>query len=756
MNDLLPGRELVLIGAGHTNSHIIRMWRMHAIPDVRLTVISPFSRATYSGMLPGTLAGLYTQDDMEIDLVRLCASVGARLITAEVTGFDPKRRRILFDDRPEMRYDVASIGIGSVPSGREIWSRHDAVLSIKPMATFLSRLNARLDSLNGQTPVRVHVVGAGAAGTEVSLCIEALLQKRGTPNRVEILDAGDRVLSGYADAVVDKVERELGRREIRVRANTRVAGYEDGHLLLEGGERLATDLVLWATRAAPPPVLENFRLPKADDGFLAVKPTLRTTADHPVFVVGDTATIVDQPVPKAGVYAVREGPVLWDNVQRLFRGDELVPYEPQESFLSLLALGDGRAAGQFHARSLLGRWVWHWKDWIDQRFMNKHREYEPMTQAMMEQRAREQEKLLDGPGRASEPPAMRCRGCGGKIATSVLASALDRLDIPPSRFTRQGLDAPDDAALLTPDAGMDVISVDFFHAFHDDPYLVGRVAALNSLSDIFAMGADAAGALAMVTLPEGRDNQQAELLYQLLAGGLREIEAAGATLLGGHTTESADLTIGYTALGRLDGREPFTKGGLQPGDRLILTKPLGTATLLAGHPLCLTTHAWMDALLEWMLQSNREPALVAREVGVTGVTDVTGFGLAGHLLEMLEASGVDARIDLDALPLHAGFESLSRRGVRSSLDEGNRRAEAHVDVEHPDQRKRPAYHALFDPQTSGGLVIAVRPEKADTLAERLRDVSALGTVIGEVGERSAEAVIRIVSSPNAAPPSHDS
>src|SRR5579864_8239202 len=128
MDESLPSRDLVLIGAGHTNLHVVRMWKMRPIPDVRLTLVSAFSRATYSGMLPGTLAGLYQPDEMEIDLYRFAESCGARLVVAEVVGFDPEIRRVLFADRPPARYDVAAIGIGSVPGQNEVWRANPGVL----------------------------------------------------------------------------------------------------------------------------------------------------------------------------------------------------------------------------------------------------------------------------------------------------------------------------------------------------------------------------------------------------------------------------------------------------------------------------------------------------------------------------------------------------------------------------------------------------------------------------------------------------
>ncbi len=741
MFDSLPSRDLVLVGAGHTNAHILRMWRMQAIPDVRLTVVTPYARATYSGMLPGTLAGLYQRDEMEIDLYRLAASSGARLVIAEATGLDPVARRIELRDRPPLRYDVCSIGIGSVPAGLEIQESDPAVLGIKPMATFLDRLETRLDSLRAKPLPRIHVVGAGAAGVEVALCLEAKLEALRIEADIEIVDAGSRILAGYSDRLVDLVQDELDRRRITVRREARATAYRDGELVFERGISVPSDLVLWAVRASAPPVLDGFDLPKDEHGFLAVRPTLRTTADYPVFVVGDTAAIVDRPVPKAGVYAVREGPVLWENIRRLFDSRDLVEYEPQRDFLSLLALGDGRAVGQYRGFAAAGEWVWQIKDHIDRSFMNKHQRVEPMTEAMAEKR----ERARKAAARATrDVPAMRCRGCGGKVGASVLDEALSRLDIPESPHVRAGLDAPDDAAILAPGAGLDVVSVDFFQSFLDDPYLVGRVAALHALSDLFASGADPAGALAMVTIPEGPREQQTDLLHQLLAGGLHELRTAGATLLGGHTTEAAELTIGYTVLGKLDGRQPFAKGALETGDRLVVTKPLGTATILAGLPLCESRATWIEPMLESMLVSNAAAARLARDHAATGVTDITGFGLGGHLLEMLEASGRHATLQLADVPLLDGFTELATKGVKSSLAPSNREHASRFDAGHPHVLSTAPFAALFDPQTAGGLLIAVKPDRAEALVRGLRAAgSPRAAAVGTVGEASDEPAVRV-------------
>jgi selenide,water dikinase len=728
------------------------MWKMRPIADVRLTLISTFSRATYSGMLPGTLAGLYGPDDMEIDLRRFAESCGTRLIVDDVIAFDPEIRRVLFADRPPLRYDVASVGIGSVPGQRELWVGNPRVLSIKPMATFLDRFERRLrDVLLSHerlapapaTPpscelgreIRLLIAGAGAGGTEVAFGLEALLRQRGVDARISLVDAQPDVLAGYSAGTVARARREFERRGILLHLGRRVTGIPEGSgasVGLDDGTCLLADIVIWATAAAPPPVLANFRLPKTDDGFLAVESTLKTTADFPVFAVGDSASIVGQQLPKAGVYAVREGPILWENLNRIFAGRELVQYEPQRGFLSLLSTGDRRAIAEYKGMSGHGRWAWKWKDYIDRKFMKMYQDYTPPA-AMTGRAGGVSPRIKVSPNGSINHP-MRCAGCGSKIASNILAAALERLDLPHDSRTTIGLGSPDDATVLDRHAApVDVLSVDFFPAFMDDPYLVGRIAVLNSLSDLWAMGCEPLGAMAIVTLPGGTPTQQTEVLYQLLAGGVRELRSAGATLWGGHTTEGPELTVGYTVAGKLDGLAPFTKGNLIPGDRLILTKPLGTATLLAAHDQGLCRAGWFDAMLVGMLGSNADSARLARSFHAQAVTDVTGFGLAGHLLEMLDASRVSARLSLGAIPLLEGFVELNAVGIRSSLDPANRTREPRCRPARPDLTSRPQYHALFDPQTSGGLLIAVPADRAADLVKALKEVGLPAAVeIGEV------------------------
>ncbi len=705
----LPSKDIVLIGAGHTNLHVVRMWGKSPVPDARLTLISVGSNATYSGMLPGTLAGLYQPRQMSIDLHRLTYSKNVRLISGVCEGIDVPGRTVKVAGRPPIRFDVASVGIGSVPAHAEHVQGHPGFVNIKPMVSFLDRLHSIVRSLESSR-VRVAIVGAGAAGVEIAFCVQRYLQNCHRNPDLYLIDSNEQILKNYRTRTQKLVTTELHRRGVQVLCQQRITTCVGTELQFQSGGSLDVDLVLWCVGAAAPSLLKTIDLPKSASGFLLTEDSLLTTAGEPVFAVGDCGELQNHPVPRAGVYAVRQAPVLMENLKRSLMGRPLTNYHPQHDFLSLLATGDGRAFFQWKSWSGYGRWCWKLKNAIDLKFLRKH---EPSNMPNWPPEL----SAADGPGqqmsghndRKNATVQMRCRGCGGKTSGRVLHAVLERLR---KEFSNEDVSflQPEDAACLSGAGGpADVVSVDFFEAFFDDPWLMGRIAALHGLSDLWARGVRPTAALATITLPEGNAEQQAELLFQVLAGGIHELSKRGVTLVGGHTMDSESLSIGFTMLGRTDGYPSFAKSGAQPGDRLILTRPLGTGVILAARALLKAEGSSIDGMLASMLQGNSAASKLASSHGLVCVTDVTGFGLAGHLIEIMEASQMDAEIALSEVRLLSGVADCIQKGVRSSLDAENRWVEERFQLSEPEMQERPQWAALFDPQTSGGMLLCVPP-----------------------------------------------
>ena len=284
-----------------------------------------------------------------------------------------------------------------------------------------------------------------------------------------------------------------------------------------------------------------------------------------------------------------------------------------------------------------------------------------------------------------------------------------------------------------------VRTIDAFPAIVDDPYLFGQITANHCLSDIHAMGADSRTALAIVTLPLSSDDKMEALLEELLSGAVEVLNAADTALVGGHTTEGSELTLGLSLSGVADPARLLRKHGMQSGHQLILTKPIGTGTLFAAHMRLKAKGRWIDGAVKSMLQSNHAASICLQAHGATACTDVTGFGLAGHLFEMARASGVDVTLKLSAVPLLDGARETVTDGILSSLHSHNVRLQ-HKIVTVESIAKHPLYPVIFDPQTAGGLLASVPVEESELCLRELRALGyQLATVVGKVQPRSAQA-----------------
>ena len=689
--DQLASQQLVLLGIGHTNAHIVRQWRMHPVPDVQLTCISDHAVAAYSGMLPAVLAGQLSETDMQIDLVRLCASAGARLITERVTGLDSENRKVVFDSRPPVSFDVLSVGIGSVPTTEGVAIDNDApLLKIKPMQSLLKRLHAHLPRLrtvtqNNHRPVKIVIAGSGVAGIEVAFCLPGWLKNNGIGHfEIRIVTGSKQILHGVTASLRSRVEHALISRGVITETAQCITHVSANRITTASGKDHHSDLTVWATGASAPKLLSQLSLPVDDRGFLLTNDMLQSTNGHPVFAVGDSGTVQGSPLPKAGVYAVRQGPVLWDNLQRSLDGRPLSRWVPQTSFMKLLNTGDHSAIGEWKGMSFEGRWVLGLKNHIDRRFM----------------------RMYQTEGMTKNAPVMQCRGCGCKIGGDVLDAALSDLTATP--------DAPplDDAALIETKSGQIVASTDFFSAPLNDLYLTGRIAALHAASDLVASGANVSAALANVVAPEGDPRAQGEGIRDLLAGAQLEFEAMGGRIAGGHTIVGARWEIGFAVIGVPAGKAVLEKGNLRTGDHLILTKPLGVGVLLAAHMRSQCSAGHFESLIACMLHRQHTCARIAAELDITAGTDVTGFGMIGHLNEMLEASQLSATLNLSQVPLLPGSADAFQAGIESTLAPANRRIESAAAVGEGIKRQ-PAWQALFDPQTCGGLLLGISPDRLE-------------------------------------------
>ncbi len=732
MQDLpLPlTRDLVLIGGGHAHALVLRMWGMKPLPGTRVTLINPGPTAPYSGMLPGHIAGHYSREALDIDLVRLARFSGARLIIGSATAIDPVAKTVTIGGRGKIGYDVASIDVGIHTEMPDLPGFADFGTGAKPLDLYADRWRQFLArAIAGEVAPEVAVIGGGVAGVELALAMAHALQRDvGPATRVSVIEAGPDI-TGKNPATTVRLGAAMAALGVTAQVNADVARVEADGVVLADGRRIRARFTVGVAGAIAHDWLRQNPLPVTDDGFIRVDSHLRVEGHEQLFAVGDCAHMGHAPRPKAGVFAVRSAPVLLHNLRAVLSGGQTRAYRPQKDYLKLVSLGGKSALAEKWGRTVSGPFLWRWKDRIDTKFMAKFQDLPRMRQQPL---PRPLTEGVEAELKGEHKPL--CAGCGSKVGPGTLSatlaglSSLRRSDI----LTGPG----DDAAVLAVGGARQVITTDHLRAFTNDPGLLARITAVHALGDIWAMGAKPQAALASVILPRLAQPLQARSMDEIMDAAREVFHAEGAEIVGGHSTMGAEMTLGFTITGLLDA-DPITNAGAQAGDALVLTRPLGTGTILAAEMLGEADGRHVAAMLGTMQMAQGDAAAILR--AAHAMTDVTGFGLAGHLRAICQASGVGAEINLDALPVYDGALGLVEAGHRSSIWDANFVA-APVEA-----ASGPRGVLLHDPQTAGGLLAAVSPDAAPGLVAALRAAGHDAAVIGKVTPGAP--AIRCVSPP---------
>jgi selenide,water dikinase len=745
-------KDLVLIGGGHSHVSVLKSFGMQPLPGVRLTLISRDTHTPYSGMLPGLIAGHYTIDEAHIDLAPLTRFAGARFLRSSVIGIDTAARTVLLADRPPVPYDVLSINSGSTPSTEGIQGADEFVVPVKPISRFLAHWQKLRERVAARTsPTTITVIGGGAGSVELILAIQHTLLRSPQQNTSDLdvtfalLTANDEILSTHPISVARRFRRILADRGVQICTRARVTEVREGIAVDDNGREFASDEFLWVTHAGAPSWLAEAGLEVDEQGFLLIDDQLRSCSEPNIFGAGDVATMKNHQRPKAGVFAVRQGRPLTNNLRQCLLGHRPRRYRPQKQFLTLISSGDQYAVASRGGWSAEGAWVWRWKDWIDRRFMLRYQELPEMGERQeqpvpAELLSPELKELTDDP--------MRCGGCGAKVGADVLSEALQGLQPLPRDDVIAGLNQPDDAALVAvPEGKLSVLSIDAFRPMILDPFLFGQITANHCLGDIYAMGAEPQSALTIATLPVWPQDKLVDELRQMLLGALEVFRASNTALVGGHTSEGVELSLGFSITGLIDADQVLHKATLQAGDTLVQTKAVGTGTIMAADMRARAQGRWVDDAITSMLHSNQEAGRVLRAHDASACTDITGFGLVGHILEMLAGSGLGATLNLDQLPVLQGAIESIAAGIVSSLQPKNERFVRRLEIAETVQSD-PRLPLLYDPQTAGGLLAGVPRERVDACIADLREQGYAATaIVGEVHpvENSARPV-RVVSS----------
>lgn len=659
---------------------------MEPLEDVRLVVINPESTAVYSGMLPGFLAGQYIADELFIDVAALCKQAGARFIRGSLKRVDAAsktltiRHQALTNSRELcIPYDYAVLNTGAAPAD-SFPSTHPGCYYVKPIRELLIDLPRIDEKMHGGNRSMV-IAGGGAAGIELAF---AFRSRYGPDATITLVSRRSIDYDNALSAGASVIRRALEKKRITLLESVEVTQAVVEGVLLSDGRSVAAHVVCVATPVRPPTWIEQSGL-AGKDGFLTVDAKLQVHDYEGLYASGD---IVNLPSlrGRSGVMAVRAGQYLAKALWQKIQGRHVSPFRPQRHWLTLLNLGDGEAIAVRGSFAYKGASLFKLKDRIDQKFMARFK-----------------------PRKMSSIEAMRCEGCAAKLPGDMLTSV----------FGQQF----EDGAITTQQGVSRIRSIDALTHLVDDPYLVGALAMRHAVSDVWAMGASPTTALTLIAVERSLSQHlEASEFVQAQAGLQDAAHTYGVEIVGGHSLSLNQPMIAVQIEGEC--ARPVYKNGAMAGDELWITGPVGSGILFAALASGLTIGASIDQWVSNALGSLFEASQIAAREGVHAMTDVTGFGLAGHIHEMLSGKNLGMQW-AEKIGTYSGVDACTAQGIHSTAYADNVRYAQQIGHKAPSA-------VVFDPQTCGPLLIAAPPDIAKRVIQHWEEAGLSPQQIGVV------------------------
>ncbi len=711
----LAYKHLVLAGGGHTHSLLLRRWAKNPNKRPRglITLINRSSHTLYSGMIPGVIAGIYQKEEAQINLRYWADKASVAIVIAEIEGLDLKNNHVILKNRAPIFYDNLSLDVGSETVKNNQYNyigNEDQVITIKPFSKTLKWLEQEDDRLK-LFSTEITVVGSGLAAIEI----------------------------------VFALRRRWPGRHINLRANNLDSKFSIKRLLLKQSIKIIKEdypikgPVILCTGNQSPEWLRNSGLPVNSSGRIFTNKKLQVEENSNIFAVGDCGTIRNFYRPPSGTWAVKAASPLARNLERINTKIKIINWQPQQFSLQLLGINI-----EFKKNIGIAFWgpiifgplplIWKLKQFLDKSFMHKFNSDLKMFKSEI-----------------NNVQNMECRGCAAKLAAQPLRKALEK-----SRLSNLNNEPEDSSIISSENVEENIIqSVDGFPALLSDPWLNARLTALHASSDLWACGGLVNSAQSVITLPSVSPDLQQELLSQCILGLQSALLPQGAKLVGGHTLESRSplmnpITMGIQITlcvnGILSSKKNFwRKNGIKANDVLLLSRGLGSGVIFAAAMQGDSRSEDFDEILTTLSKSQHGLVNQIQNIlndndnfgSIHACTDITGFGLLGHLSEMVYAtnllriknSKVPIYLDLEAssIPSLKGALNLIEKGYRSSLARENRKflnllesenenlmiKLSSADLNHRDYRK--ILELIIDPQTCGPLAVSCSLQFAELL-----------------------------------------
>ncbi len=709
----------MLAGGGHTHALVLLRWAMNPKlkPAGMITLVNQASTTIYSGMFPGVVAGKYKIDEILIDLRSLASKAGVSFVISEIKGIDLKKKKLLLAGRPEIEYSLLSLNIGTktnLNSKSLMRGDTDLAVPIKPFSeSYKFIVDQDIDKDNSSAKPFV-IIGGGFAGIEIAFSLRKRWPKRSIILKVKSLR---------------KLSKNLFKKlkDLKIEVSQKDPSILYPKLICTGNKSFE-----W---------IKDSGFPIDEDGRILTKRTLQVFNYQELFAVGDCGVIKDYPRPSSGVWAVRSSKTLAKNLESISKGLKLKEWKPQRKAIQLLdinSINQGSKAFLSWGKLIIGpfNFLSRMKESIDRKFISKFYLIKDRDSEMF-----------------SKEEMIKCRGCAAKLAFIPLSSALNKLDLIES-----SIDDSIDIGILNSSKTL-IQSVDGFPSLISDPWLNGRLLAFHACSDIWACGGSVISAQSVVNLPSLPNNLQQELLFQVLEGINSALTMQGAKLIGGHTLESRKtseepfslaIESSLTVNGIIDDKKYFwSKGGMKKGDQILISRPIGTGIIFSAFMNGKVKPYVIDSVLKEMNKSQHDIVKYINQLTsinpgskiVNACTDITGFGLLGHLSEMLESTNRDQLkknfkplkiiLDLDHIPVYDGVKELLDKGFESTLAPSNKIFLKNIEGDknlrfeliYNNFKSNESFYntmlkILLDPQTCGPLVVSCSSSYSEKLIQQ--------------------------------------
>lgn len=676
-----PTSPIILAGAGHANIQLVKKIAMSKTrPAVPVILISEQLGATYSGMLPGVLMDLYSNDEAQFHLLSLCQKAQIYFLKSRILRVRADQNRLVLEPNHfELDYSLLSLNLGVEYAVDPALQGIERIIPVKPINLFLNRYKRFITEVADIADPKIAIIGGGAAGVELSVAIAEKLQAMKISAGGIDLYQSNSLLGGVShQRTSGKIFDSLKNLGVSVCAGNHAEVFSS--MKITAGSKSQTyDFIFLTGSVKAPLCFKNSGLELTETGFVRVSNTLQTLSHPNVFAAGDCAHFEEKALAKAGVFAVRQGPTLAHNLFAQLKGQKLKAHHPQTEFLKLIHVSRLEVLGVKWGLSLRSKYLKWFKTQIDRSFMRRFGLFHlPMKPIQLE---------------SSEYIENTCGGCGSKIGSDLLSNVLGELqkEYPENLSTELA-----DCGFITNTNNSTVaISIDTIKNFTSDLVLFGKISALHALSDLWVSGIKPSGvALSVGVSALGPSFQQLELRL-IMRGILEVLKMHGLTLVNGHSYETKETQITLSVFGASQTQNLQHKGHLQPGDSIYLSKPIGIGTALVALMQGKLGLSETEDLIKTMTTPNALNDEALKSMSAT--TDVTGFGFVGHLLECLRPRGLRAQIYSDSVPLLSGAVRAEKAGLRSHLLTVNKNNFA-------SQVRGVVSDLVYDPQTNGSVM----------------------------------------------------